>query len=362
MEMRLAENIRAFRKERSLTQEQLSEVLGVTAGAVYKWEAKLSVPDLELIIEMADFFDVSVDVLLGCKIKDNRLEATVKRLREYINNKDRAGLAEAEKALKKYPNSFAVISECATLCMNFGFEDGNRDLLRRSLELQERSRLLLGQNTDPKISEQTVCGRMALTYLALEETDKALELFKANNAGGLYNHRIGQVLSMCGRTEEAEPFLSEALEKIASGLIGTIYGYMNVYGTRKDYASMQAILQLGIGFISGLRDGDRPNYLDKIGSGLYASLAGTQFLSGQTQAARASLEQARAIAAFFDACPNYDINDIRFISGLKNAGAYDDIGATAAEAADNMVLRFENDAFTALWNSVKETKEDTKNG
>ena len=55
MEMMLAENIRAFRKERSLTQEQLAEALGVTAGAVYKWGAKLSVPELELILQMADF-------------------------------------------------------------------------------------------------------------------------------------------------------------------------------------------------------------------------------------------------------------------------------------------------------------------
>ena len=58
MKMMLAENIRSFRRERSLTQEQLSEALGVTAGAGYKWEAKLSIPELELIIQMADFFDV----------------------------------------------------------------------------------------------------------------------------------------------------------------------------------------------------------------------------------------------------------------------------------------------------------------
>ena len=36
MSITLAENIRAFRKARSLTQEQLAEVLGVTVGAVYK--------------------------------------------------------------------------------------------------------------------------------------------------------------------------------------------------------------------------------------------------------------------------------------------------------------------------------------
>lgn len=42
MEMRLAENIRTFRKQRKLTQEQLAEVLSVTVGAVYKWEAGVS--------------------------------------------------------------------------------------------------------------------------------------------------------------------------------------------------------------------------------------------------------------------------------------------------------------------------------
>ena len=42
MDIKLAENIRTFRKQLSLTQEQLAEVLGVTVGAVYKWEARLS--------------------------------------------------------------------------------------------------------------------------------------------------------------------------------------------------------------------------------------------------------------------------------------------------------------------------------
>ena len=101
MEIKLAENIRAFRKQRSLTQEQLAEVLGVTVGAVYKWEAKLSQPELTMIMAMADFFDTSVDVLLGYEMKDNRLQASVERLKQYLHEKNQKGLAEAEKALKK---------------------------------------------------------------------------------------------------------------------------------------------------------------------------------------------------------------------------------------------------------------------
>ncbi len=44
MKLTLSENIRSFRKERKMTQEQLATVLGVTVGAVYKWESGLSVP------------------------------------------------------------------------------------------------------------------------------------------------------------------------------------------------------------------------------------------------------------------------------------------------------------------------------
>ena len=73
MKIKLSENIRSFRKQRHLTQEQLAEILNVTTGAVYKWESGLSIPDITLIIEMADFFNVSVDTLLGYELKDNSL-------------------------------------------------------------------------------------------------------------------------------------------------------------------------------------------------------------------------------------------------------------------------------------------------
>ena len=43
--MKIAENIRALRREKGLTQEQLAGVLGVTTDAVYKLEAGLSQPE-----------------------------------------------------------------------------------------------------------------------------------------------------------------------------------------------------------------------------------------------------------------------------------------------------------------------------
>ena len=354
MKMMLAENIRAFRKARSLTQEQLSEALGVTAGAVYKWEAKLSTPELELIIQMADFFDTSVDVLLGYEVKDNRLETTVKRLQEYRRSKDWDGLAEAEKALKKYPHSFQIVSESAALYRAFGFDSGDKALFRRALELLEQSRLLLSQNEDPQISEQTIYGRIADTYLGLGETDKAIELWKTHNADGVYSPRIGHILAQSDHIEEAVPFLSEALLKLVSDLITTIIGYVNVYLNHGDHASAQAILHWGISLLQGLREGGKPNYFDRVSAVLLVALAGSQHLSGQGDEARDTLIKAKALAAFFDASPSYDESDIRFVGRIDGASAYDDLGATAMDGVRNAVSQFENEEFTALWSAVSE--------
>ena len=354
MKMMLAENIRAFRKARSLTQEQLSEALGVTAGAVYKWEAKLSTPELELIIQMADFFDTSVDVLLGYEVKDNRLETTVKRLQEYRRSKDWDGLAEAEKALKKYPHSFQIVSESAALYRAFGFDSGDKALFRRALELLEQSRLLLPQNEDPQISEQTIYGRLAQTYLGLGETDKAIELWKTHNADGVYSPRIGHILAQSDHIEEAVPFLSEALLKLVSDLITTIIGYVNVYLNHGDHASAQAILHWGISLLQGLREGGKPNYFDRVSAVLLVALAGSQHLSGQGEAARDTLKKAKELAAFFDASPSYDESDIRFVGRIDGASAYDDLGATAMDGVRNAVSQFENEEFTALWSAVSE--------
>lgn len=65
MKNAFAERFRSLRKERNLTQEQLAAEFGVTVQAVSKWETAASYPDIEIIAEIAKFFDVSIDYLLG---------------------------------------------------------------------------------------------------------------------------------------------------------------------------------------------------------------------------------------------------------------------------------------------------------
>ncbi len=354
MTNKLAENIRTFRKARSLTQEQLAEVLGVTTGAVYKWEARLSQPELGMLMELADFFDTSVDVLLGYEMKDNRLEATVARLKRCRWEKDRMGLAEAEKALKKYPNAFEVVYNSAALYRVFGMEGKEPQLLHRALELSECARLLLPQNTDPKISESTLSGEMAEILLSLGDHEQAVRLLKENNAGGIYDDQIGLTLAAdCKRPEEALPYLSSALLRSTASVIRIIMGYVNVYLARADYPSAQAILRWGVRVLTGLQEDEKPSFLNKINATLLTCLAFAQLKAGDAEAARASLLEARTAAERFDAAPDHRAGALRFVRDDEEAGVYDDLGTSGMQSIQRAVEQMESPELLTLWKELR---------
>ncbi len=53
-----------LRKQRGLTQEKLAELLGTSKITVSFWERDARVPEVDMLIKIADFFDVAVDYLL----------------------------------------------------------------------------------------------------------------------------------------------------------------------------------------------------------------------------------------------------------------------------------------------------------
>ncbi|MDD7717990.1 MAG: helix-turn-helix transcriptional regulator, partial [Eubacteriaceae bacterium] len=63
--LNLAENIIRFRHDKKITQEQLADFVGVTKASVSKWETRQSMPDILLLPQLAAFFDVTIDELLG---------------------------------------------------------------------------------------------------------------------------------------------------------------------------------------------------------------------------------------------------------------------------------------------------------
>ena len=97
--------LRELRREKNLTQEQLAEVLGVTNRSISRWENGVNMPDFDLVIEIANYFEVSIDELLDGERKDTMIdketEAKLLKVADYEN-------AEKQKILKRLCRLFLL--------------------------------------------------------------------------------------------------------------------------------------------------------------------------------------------------------------------------------------------------------------
>ena len=88
-QQKIGQFIRELRKERELTQEQLAETLGVSGRSVSRWENGVNMPDLDLVIQLADFFEVSMEELFDGEKKEAKMdkgkEDAMLKVSEYEN-------------------------------------------------------------------------------------------------------------------------------------------------------------------------------------------------------------------------------------------------------------------------------------
>lgn len=68
--MMFGETLKAMRKAKGYTQEELAIKLNVVRQTVSKWEKGLSVPDADLLLKLADVLDTTVSVLLGGTVSE----------------------------------------------------------------------------------------------------------------------------------------------------------------------------------------------------------------------------------------------------------------------------------------------------
>ena len=364
MKIEIAENIRKYRKERGLTQEQLAEALGVTVGAVSKWELGASVPDISLIVELADFFEISVDVLLGYAWHSGSMGEALERIKSALYTKDyEDGMKEAEKALKKYPNNFDITYYSALVYEVGGIEAKNPKDMRRALELLHRACELLGQNTDTEISEISIQMQIAEISLGLGETEQAVSLLKQYNYGGTNNAMIGYVLSsFCQKSEEAMPYLSKALIANMTELLRITLGFLLAFWDKGDTAQALDILEWTLGIFRGLKTGRETSYLDKMEAFLLPIGAGLFAYCGDEKEARVYMEKTYEMVQRFDASPCYTMEGVKYYCDELEIAAADDIGNTAMESVENIIMQVSTkdektgEILRTIWEEIKSEK------
>lgn len=360
MKLSVATNICRLRKEHSLTQEQLAEALDVTFAAVSKWERGIATPELHLIARMADLFGVSVDAIIGFEVVNGNVEALENKIRALQHQKAYSqAVAEAEKALLRYPNNFRIVYRSGELYAVAGIELKNETYLHRCIELLEHSVLLLSQNTEPETSEASIKNKIAQCYIALDNHELGLEILKKYNVMGANNALLAMTYTSSPNhsPKDAEPYILGALGNAVTSAVSTMTAYASYHCSLHRYAEARAAhLWLANMLESIKRNRNTVAYVDKVIASCYAECAGLSLKLGEQAEAEAYLRHAHDVAKSFDAAPTYKLENVKFCVGdIDNATAYDDLGESAAVAVEKrLTQRDGNGQLLTLWRSINE--------
>lgn len=98
--------LKQLRNEKGITQEQLAEILGVSGRTVSRWETGTNLPDLSILVQISEYYDVEIKEILNGERKsenmDSELKETLLKVADYNE-------LEKQRAAKAGNLSFGIM-------------------------------------------------------------------------------------------------------------------------------------------------------------------------------------------------------------------------------------------------------------
>lgn len=306
--LKLGENLKKFRLQRELTQEQLADVLGVSAQAVSRWENGTTYPDITLLPTIVSYFEITLDELMG--MENWRSEEQLKELLGQLEENGSKGLIYENilllrDAVKTYPTNYELQFRLVNQLAFCEYKDGRglseEEKISFNREAAEIGNRILSHCTDGAIINQTT-QQLCYIYSSLGEKEKAIEYAKKlPNIGCTDTVVLGDLYE----GEQQKTHLKRAIKWYTSifwcALINlAVLGYRNE--TMSDAERIEimkkalAILELVFD------DGDYLNYSGTV-SITHRYIADLAMSEGDYELALSSLEKAAQFAVMSDTLP-----------------------------------------------------------
>lgn len=207
----IEENIRIMRREKGLTQEQLAEVMGVSTASVSKWETGMAVPELSMLAALADYFEMSIDALIGHTVDKAQLEGKVAAVKELSHSgEDDKALEQIEELLRRYPNEYCVVECAASVYYTAFIHKAEKQKMHRCMELIRRKYDLSKDNSGKKWFELRT--ELANCHELLKEWDLAKEFYEESNVSGMNDSELARCLAEMGDISHSISDLSKSVE------------------------------------------------------------------------------------------------------------------------------------------------------
>jgi transcriptional regulator with XRE-family HTH domain len=199
------------RREKGVTQEQIAVYIGVSKASVSKWETGQSYPDITFLPQLAAYFNISIDDLMGYtpQMTKEDIKDLYHRLSSDFSSKPfNHILNECRGIIKKYYSCFPLLMQMAVLmCNHYMLAEGideQKSILEEAAGLCIR---IKNESEDVWLAKDAV-SMEATCYLILRQPQNVLELLgetirPTSNDGAA----IAQAYIMLGNSREANKIL-----------------------------------------------------------------------------------------------------------------------------------------------------------
>ena len=109
--------LKELRKERNITQDQLAEKMGVSRRTVSRWETGANMPDMDILIDISDFYETDLREILDGERKNEHMDKEMKETVLKVSEYESEGKKRTAVVVIIY-SALGIISLLVNLIMN----------------------------------------------------------------------------------------------------------------------------------------------------------------------------------------------------------------------------------------------------
>lgn len=223
------------RKQKGVTQDELALYIGVTKASVSKWETGQSYPDITFLPELATYFNITVDELIG--YSPQMTKEDIKRLylslsEEFSNECFENVYKKSQDIIKKYYSCFPLLFEMAVLLVNHHMlakeKDRQEEILREAMTLC----LHIKEDSSDMWLSKMANSLEAACYIILQKPQEVLELLEGIMKPTSEDEVIlATAYQMTGNMQKAKEVLQISSYKHILGIVGSATSLLSIYVT-----------------------------------------------------------------------------------------------------------------------------------
>ncbi|NLG81045.1 MAG: helix-turn-helix transcriptional regulator [Bacilli bacterium] len=231
-EINIGKMITMKRRQKGLTQEELANYLGVSKASVSKWETGQSYPDITFLPQLATFFNITIDELMGYEpqlTKQDILKLYLQLSDDFESKPFDEVLNECHKLIKKYYSCFPLLFHIGLLLVNNCAEALDKE--KTTSVILEAKELFIRVKTESDDSElvQLATSMEAYCALMLGNPNEVIELLENKSNKIISNESLlASAYQMIGKLTEAKYVMQVGMYQFLCNLFDSLVNYLRL--------------------------------------------------------------------------------------------------------------------------------------